>query len=328
MLYQRLGGVPHTRLFHRIVNATRRPVVLQLLFGLLIGFVLGSLWTQEAVEDDLRSRVQQAIQHSEVPRNVSSLFIRCVIVIHPDTQKAEKFVRTVAEFHAKKCNHSVFFTTSADLQLKMKEEVKLILVDSWLNLFYWSFYRQILAYVERLEPRAHFTFFSDEQTFVVMENLRHLLAGFDPESSLLLARVSAPSTFLSLLFPFSSREAVGMQGGMAMSAPALRRLASPLCSKRWTFHAATQSALLDCAVAQGVSLVDPVDEEGMRLLHDKALIALVPVVAQQGQSRFSRKADCCSDHAVSFGQMSYKEQRTAYYAVQNLTTFGVALRFD
>lgn len=77
----------------------------------------------------------------------------------------------------------------------------------------------------------------------------------------------------------------------------------------------TEKTILECSQEHGITVIDPVDEARMHLFHYRDVKSLISNSQDGGHS-------CCSDHAVTFGQHSFKEIRMAHYASETWVVFG------
>uniref|UniRef100_A0A1I7XPQ3 RES domain-containing protein n=1 Tax=Heterorhabditis bacteriophora TaxID=37862 RepID=A0A1I7XPQ3_HETBA len=173
---------------------------------------------------------------------------------------------------------------------------------------------------------AQWTFIADEQSFLIVNNLRSLLENSNFKESVIFGRVLKPRTIFSYLFPFFSYERVSVQAGVVFSYKAIESLSR--CRGHF-FPRSTETALFLCSKEHDVRIISPVDEDGMHLFHGNDLKTLIPS-AYRNKNGVKIKvtsqltACCCSDHSVAFGQMTYKDIRLAHFASSTWRVFGQA----
>ncbi|KAK6047591.1 hypothetical protein COOONC_14904 [Cooperia oncophora] len=194
-----------------------------------------------------------------------------------------------------------------------------IVVDSKLNGFYWSYFQSVVDSASKVP--AQWTYIGDEQGFLSVQNLRKLVRGFNHKRPLMFGRIFMQKPIISYIFPFLQRQRMSLQSGIVMTTSTIKTL-SRCNGLLWP--RATESALVACAKEQGIKAMDPVDEDGMHLFHDKDLKTLIPEAYQNKHKHGDRTVlGCCSDHAISFGQLSYKDIRLADFASTHWKVFGL-----
>lgn len=164
---------------------------------------------------------------------------------------------------------------------------------------------------------SQWTFLGDDQTYLIVPNLRNVLRTFDSEKPVILGKVRDTSSMFSWLFPFSSFKKISIRGGVVFSNSAIDKLSA---CKGFFFARATDYALYDCSEEFGVQMADPFDEDALRLFNDlppKQIIAPDSKIFRSAPTKSGK----CSDHAVSFGQLSEKDMRVLEYGM-SLKVFG------
>ncbi|PIO71788.1 hypothetical protein TELCIR_06302 [Teladorsagia circumcincta] len=222
-----------------------REVLLPVLIGLSIGYVFGLTLSFEEIDS-----IDHIAQIDEDAPESTLFFLRCLILLHPDTKKPLNFITAIRDTYGSVCNQTIFYTNSGDIQKKAADQY-VIVVDSTLNGFYWSYFQHVV----------------------------------DSSSK----AIKTLSRCNGILWP-----------------------------------RATESALVACAKEEGIKAMDPVDEDGMHLFHDKDLKTLIPEAYQAKHNHGGKLVlGCCSDHAISFGQLSYKDIRLADFASVHWKVFGL-----
>ncbi|CAP35845.2 Protein CBG18379 [Caenorhabditis briggsae] len=188
-------------------------------------------------------------------------------------------------------------------------------VDSSLNHFYWSFYQYVMEFSSKVP--SQWTFIGDDQTYLIVPNLRNVLHNFDSEKPVVLGKVRDTSTFFSWLFPLSSFKKISVRGGIVFSNSAIDKLSA---CKGFFFARASDYALYDCSDSHNVQIADPFDEDALRLFNDLPPKQIIAPDSKLFRTS-SMKGGKCSDHAVSFGQLSEKDMRVLEYGM-TLKVFG------
>ncbi|VDM41335.1 unnamed protein product [Toxocara canis] len=308
-----------------------------LAFGILIGAVIG-LSARYEYEWDVRSFGDSVELAEPLKGNLSAedVYVRCVIVVYKNRDKKSHYINAIKDTYASRCNRTLYFMDSKKLQDEFAEELPTVYVNTWQTAYYWNFYRHLLHYVstnllqDNESPLRKgitgWTIIGDEQMYVVVENLRKYLMKMDHQKALLLGRITQTRSLLSFLFPFGTHAIISTRAGMIFSDLALKAMSSDECSG-WMIPAATERAVISCASNVDVQILDPVDKEGMYLLHSKTPKSLVPTSPGYGigaaYQKGNVKVECCSDEAITFGDMNYKQQRMIDF-LSRLKVFGVS----
>uniref|UniRef100_A0A915B8D1 Uncharacterized protein n=1 Tax=Parascaris univalens TaxID=6257 RepID=A0A915B8D1_PARUN len=337
-----------TCLMHRIPLAQLRVAVFhwkpsasliaQLAFGILIGTLIGFParyeyeWDVHTYEDGPNFVVPSQ------DRNVTieDIYIRCVIIVYKKREKKTHYINAIKDTYASRCNQTLYFMDSKKLQDEFAEELRTVCVNTWQTMYHWNFYRHILRYVSTHllntsdltsgKRAIGWTVVGDEQMYLMVENLRRYLLKVDSREALLLGRVTQTRSLLSLLFPFGTYTIVSTRASTIYSDSALRAMADDKCSG-WSVPVATEKALVTCASTMNVRIIDPVDHEGMYLLHSKNPKSLIPMSAGFSLGSPYKKADvkveCCSDETITFGDMNYKQHRMVDFLTRS-KVFGIS----
>ncbi|MFH4976345.1 hypothetical protein AB6A40_003054 [Gnathostoma spinigerum] len=301
-----------------------------ILFGVIIGYLLGHLITYEEETDSVLTYAPNLLGSSR-NSSISDVTIRCAVVIFGAQRDHSKYVASIRDTYSKHCNDTIFFTDSKLLQAEFEDELNIVYVDTWLTHYNWNFYRTVLGFLRDLDRNSsslftNWTIIGDEQMYVVVGNLRKLLFKHDPQQSMIFGRITFKRTFFSLLFPFRTTKSISLRAGIVMSTTALAIMANDKCSG-WRVPLATERALPWCADFYDIPIIDSVDKDEMYLFHSldpKSLItdlSFFPYEKQNFQEDY-QKAACCSDMSVTFGSMNYKQQRLIDYMSTAVQVFG------
>ncbi|CAD6197413.1 unnamed protein product [Caenorhabditis auriculariae] len=303
-----------SHIFHHR-RKTLREVVIPTLFGVTLGVFFGFLLTIESGDDVIDAMRIIKSEEAESNRNFG---LRCVIIIHPQSAKPTNIVQAMRDGFTKECNETLFFTTDEALFKQLNHLHPIVYIDSFSNEFFWNFYQKVMEF-SSADP-MQWTYIGDEQTYLMVANLRKTLRKFNSRENILLGRITTSKSFLAYLFPLLSFEKVLVQSGIVVSSGALDKLVS--CRLFW-LPRSTESALYMCGKYEGLEMIDPVDEEGMHMLNDKPPSQLIAKEKSFFSSLVSSNSTCCSDSAITFGQTSVNEMRVIEYGI-HFRVFGKA----
>ncbi|KAK5977024.1 hypothetical protein GCK32_007753, partial [Trichostrongylus colubriformis] len=290
-----------------------REVLLPLLIGVSIGYVLGLTLSFEEIDS-----IDHITQIDEDAPESTLFFLRCLILVNSDAKKPLNFITAIRDTYGNVCNQTTFYTNSEEIQRKAADQ-HVVVVDSTLNGFYWNYFQHVVD-ASSIVP-AQWTYIGDEQGFLSVQNLRKLVRGFNHRRPFMFGRIFMQKPIMSYIFPFLQRQRMSLQSGIVMTTAAIKSL-SRCNGVLWP--RATETALIACANEQGIKVIDPVDEDGMHLFHDRDLKSLLPEAYQAKHNHKGKNVPgCCSDHAISFGQLSYKDIRLADFASVQWKVFGL-----
>lgn len=290
--------------------------MIHLALGVSLGYLIGILFIFDG-DNDISKHIH-LMEHEKSTPKPESFNLRCVIILHKATHKPENIISAITDGYAKLCQETIFFTNNQklfDKFQKFQNNYTMYHVDSSLNHFYWTYYLYAMEFSSKVP--AQWTFLGDDQTYLIVPNLRNTLRNFDSEKPVVLGKVKDTSTLFSWLFPLSSFKKISVRGGVVLSNPAIDKLSA---CKGFFFSRASDFALYDCSEKYGVQIADPFDEDALRLFNDlppKQIIAPDSKLFRSSPT----KAGKCSDHAISFGQLSEKDMRVLQFGM-SLKVFG------
>ncbi|EFO14047.1 hypothetical protein LOAG_14477 [Loa loa] len=177
-------------------------IALQFIIGILIGILLGfcAIFYND---DEISTTITQSItinqpkQFTSINFDISILSdiqIQCIIIIQPNQLFKQKYIKTLRDTYTKQCNHTVYITNSKEISRNFAEELNIAFVKTKKTQYYWDFYREIIKYsIKHIQQQnSYWTIIGDEETFIVMTNLRKILLTFnDSRQSLILGRISS-----------------------------------------------------------------------------------------------------------------------------------------
>ncbi|GMT18568.1 hypothetical protein PFISCL1PPCAC_9865, partial [Pristionchus fissidentatus] len=316
-------SLPESRSVRSFTKLIRRSPLIQLVFGVIVGFSLSSSFRWEESVHDVADKILTVVKSHNDTHAVPDFFLRCVVMIERKTQKPTAFADALHDGWTKRCNETVFYTNSPNVAKVVKDH-NVVLIDSLLGPFHWQFYKAVVDHAAKTP--VSWTLVGDEMLYVLVENLRASLADMDPTRPIVVGRVMESrypdliSSVISAFFPLINWRSISVEAGIVFSNAAINPMIRD-CSSNFLDPRSTSRALFTCAQSMNVQLVDPVDEDGSHLFHDrnmKSLIGKKYPDRHEGHGHTS----CCSEHAATFGGMSYKEQRVAEYANYHVRVFG------
>ncbi|CAB3402426.1 unnamed protein product [Caenorhabditis bovis] len=234
------------------------------------------------------------------------------------TAKPDKVVSALTDGYTKYCNETVFFYNTESFAKKLKGKYRTEFIDEPnTNHFYWDYYQHVMSSSSSSSP-AQWTFVGDDQTYLMVANLRKTLENFNENEPLVFGKVASIPTFLSWIFPFSNKGKIAIRAGVVFSSNAIRQLEK---CRGFFFARSTEFALYECCEKFSVRVTDPFDESALRQFHESPPRTLITPSSYSFQFWKGKTKPCCSDHAITFGQLSTKDMRVLEYG-STLKVFG------
>jgi len=326
-----MNNVPQYSLLGGEGRAGNRLSWKPLLFGFIVGIFLSNIALFES-ETNANSSIYEGIgrRHDYSRSGSTNVSIRCIILVQSTTEKPDKFISAIRDTYSKRCNETLFFTSNKELEKQFASEVNIYHVGDNLDQRKYPMVHDILRFIQAEKHIDNsWTILMNEQNYLVAENMRNFISKLPSNEPSIAGKITDITYVTDVIFS-TQTEMFQLDAGIVISPLATKIIIDDTenCSpSKWTTPLYTGKALLRCARKANFRIWDPIDEEDKRLFLGKSprnLFAQSNYVLQGKSFEESRQAsDCCSDKAVIFGLVNYRDQRVLDYALQSVRVFGL-----
>lgn len=171
------------------------------LFGILIGFLIGICLNYKNLSDSAKSLHFLDLQtdFTNIKINGEYIWIKCIILLQVSSDNPEKYLLAITETFGKKCNETIFLTSSQTLSKKFAESFNILLLKFPLETSSWMLFRRILSLIEtnnQLEANnaknfQKWTVVISEKNYLIVENLIHFLSkySFKEDKTIIIGKI-------------------------------------------------------------------------------------------------------------------------------------------
>lgn len=287
----------------------------------------------DSTDDEARTRVESlSVNHLHISDNTSvadylekKVRVLCWIMTQPKNHyKKAIFVKNT---WAKRCSKFVFISTEDDPKLPA---VAVKTVEDRDHL--WAKTKLAFQYVHKHYINNYDWFLkADDDTYVILENLRHFLSKHDPKSLVAFGKqFKAPW----------GEEYVSGGAGYVLSRAAVKKLvengptAGSKC--RWTSHVGSEDVQLGgCLKELNITIIDGLDE------HNKSSFLPFQLKTHLWQKKdpnfwywnYSTHQEdlgmeCCSDLSVSFHYMEPVDMYVYEFLLYHMWPYGISRTYE
>ncbi|XP_074543047.1 glycoprotein-N-acetylgalactosamine 3-beta-galactosyltransferase 1-like isoform X2 [Halichoeres trimaculatus] len=253
----------------------------------------------------------------------SSQTVRILCWIMTGPSNLESRTRHIRDTWAKRCDVTLYMSS-------VKSEFPTVGLDvgEGRENLYWKTIRAFQYIYKNHMDDADWFLKADDDTFVVVENLRYLLSKFDTEKPLYMGR---------RFRPFISQGYMSGGAGYALSKEALRRFVKGFDSGECThFSVIEDLALGKCMETMKVEPVDTRDDRGRQTFHafppdhhlGRQFLRPKPWFLVYDTYQPVEGPGCCSDLAVSFHYINAINLYVLDYLTYHLRPYGYKYRYN
>lgn len=255
---------------------------------------------------------------------VAEVTVLCMVMTSPETHYKTEHVRAT---WGKRCNVLLFFSSSVD---NATVPIVVLPVAAGEN-YEWRRTRQAFKYVhdKHYLDEVDWVLKTDDETYVVLENLRNLLVHYDSYDAVYFGRYVTPGSG-------GAHGYMDGRAGYVLSEEAVRRFAeesvdeNEICGENSTVDDDLQmgKCMELLKVKAGVSKdilgrarfhpKKPSDHIRLQLINNTLLNLTTDYLFYEEET-----LECCSDWAITFHGISYMYMYTMEYFLYHLNPYGI-----
>lgn len=253
----------------------------------------------------LSKEEMQKLDETQMSELAQQVRVYCIIMVTP---KSLMHWAAANDTWSKHCDKSVFYTSESS---KVMEAIDQQEKDEWVRL------RKAIKHAFEHADGLRWFFIARPKTFTIIENLKYLVLVKDPSQPFYIGHVEKSGEL----------EYVEYDSGIVLSYEAMKRLVKIFndgskCPEEgyslWKLSEERQ--LATCLKFTGVFAENGEDAHGKGLFNKKSVNTLISESISENPDDVVEA--CCSDMAITYGDMSPSQMQVMMYGVYRLRAYG------